>query len=363
MTTERPTAAPRRRRTIAPLALAGLAVAVLGVGCSSTSTTSTASGSSSTTASTAAGTPGTSAGGPGTTAAPPSADLASIPVFEVAVGEDGATYSFETDDTVPAGLVMFDLKNNGKKPHQVNVARPKPNATIEAIDAALAGPNPTLALALAEFVGASNTVDPGGEQRTVVQLEPGTYYLLCFVPDEDGKDHLQHGMIKKITVTGSGTTAGTTPGSTPGTAVAKTAVPAEQAAEMKAATVGEIKMKDMAIALPEPFTGQGWYKVTNDGPQPHETTILKLASGKTSKDVVDFLSSETPSGPPPFSEVGGFGGLDKGNVGWVELDLAKGDYVALCFIPNTIPDPAGPPGPPDLKPHFAKGMTTPFTIS
>jgi hypothetical protein len=283
----------RPRRALVPAAMAGLALSVAAVGCSSTSTTSTATGSTApTTATTAAGgATGTTAGGPGTTIASGGAAFASIPAFKVQVLENGMDYRFDAPSSAPAGLVMFDLKNNGKQAHQVNVARPKGTATVEQMDTALKGPNPTAALALAEFVGASNTVAAGGEQRTVVQLEAGTYFLLCFVPDADGKDHLQHGMIQKIVVSAVGGAAGT-----------------------------------------------------------------------TAKDAKDWLSQEKPTTPPPFTEAGGFGGLDKGNVGWVELDLAKGDYLALCFIPNTIPDPSGPPGPPDLKPHHTKGMITPFTI-
>ena len=35
------------------------------------------------------------------------------------------------------------------------------------------------------------------------------------------------------------------------------------------------------------------------------------------------------------------------------LDLAPGNYVALCFIPSPAPD---------LKPHFTKGMVHPFVV-
>jgi hypothetical protein len=268
---------------------------------------------------------------------------------------------FDSPDTMPAGLVQIDLVNNGKQDHQVNFFRPKKMDDMAKVDAILAGPTPELALALVEFVGGSNTVAAGGEQKTVSKFEPGTYYLGCFIVDADGASHIAHGMLKKVTVTGGGST---TAGSTPSGTAASSAVPADQAETMKKATVGEIEMKDFLIALPSGFKGKGWYKVSNDaGKQPHETTIVKLASGKTKQDAIDWASKPVPEGPPPFESVGGFGGLDPKNVGWVLLDLKPGSYLALCFIPNTVPEEGAPPGPPDLKPHLAHGMVTEFTIS
>jgi hypothetical protein len=42
---------------------------------------------------------------------------------------------------------------------------------------------------------------PGDRELFGVNLEPGEYALLCFVPDdEDGKPHIQHGMAKQFTV-------------------------------------------------------------------------------------------------------------------------------------------------------------------
>jgi len=405
---------PRRgRRYAATAAAAALAIGVLAAGCSSTTTTSstgsTQPGSTPPTsaasteelagiptfkvmvteenvASTGASTTVTTGGaGSGTTTAPAvdastttsvagptttaKATGTSMQSHLVQTGQGGAhdgaaRYLFDTEDTMPAGLVMIDLVNNGKLDHQVNFFRAKKAEDMGKIDTILASPTPDLALALSEFVGGSNTVAAGGEQKSVSKFEPGTYYLGCFLQDEDGVNHIGHGMIKKITVKAAGsdggTTAGTTPkGSTP--PAADSVDEAAQAETMKKATVGEIKMKDFAIGLPDPFVGKGWYKVTNDeGLQAHEATMVKLLDGKTKQDAIDWASA--PSGPPPFTAAGGFGGLDPKLVGWVYFDLTPGTYLSLCFIPNTVKAKDAPPGPPDLKPHVAHGMFTEFTI-
>jgi hypothetical protein len=277
-------------------------------------------------------------------------------------GDAMARYTFDTEDTMPTGLVMIDLVNNGQLDHQVNFFRPKKADDMAKIDTILASPTPELALALVEFVGGSNAVVAGGEQKTVSKFEAGTYYLGCFITDADGVPHIGHGMVKKV-VAKAASGSGTTAGSTPSGSAAPAAVSTEQAETMKKVTVGEIKMKDFNIALPDGFNGKGWYEVTNDeGLQPHETTIVKLQDGKTKDDVVAWASEQVPSGPPPFTSAGGFGGLDPKATGWVYLDLAPGKYLALCFIPNSVPDKSAPPGPPDLKPHLVHGMVTEFSI-
>ena len=69
-------------------------------------------------------------------------------------------------------------------------------------------------------------------------------------------------------------------------------------------------------------------------------------------DVAQFMAGEAPAGPPPFVAVGGMQGLSNGASGYLNLDFAAGNYVAIC----NIPDPA------TGKPHSALGMVHPFTV-
>jgi hypothetical protein len=113
---------------------------------------------------------------------------------------------------------------------------------------------------------------------------------------------------------------------------------------------GEVLLKDLSIELPNQLkAGPALLKVTNQGPQPHELTLLKLAPGKSAQDALAFL--EKPAGAPPFADAGGMGALASGMSGWIKLNLTTGNYVALCFVP----DPTG-------KPHFAMGMISSFSV-
>ncbi len=84
----------------------------------------------------------------------------------------------------------------------------------------------------------------------------------------------------------------------------------------------------------------------NKGKQPHFIVGAPLNKGKTLADVRKAIKDE--SGPPPFDEKSGFDTavLDGGGKQLVELDLKKGKYAFLCFIPDRQ---GGPP-------HVAKGM-------
>ncbi len=239
----------------------------------------------------------------------------------------GSEFMFMGPDHATAGWTGMTFVNNGKDPHQANLARLHNGKTFNDLLAAFKqGVNASFALV--DFVGGPNTIDPGGRQRVVLNLQPGSYAIICFVPDDqDGIPHVAKGMIMPLQVSGPASS-----------------VPAPQ-------TDGTITLKDFAFGLPaQVAAGHHLWSVTNMGPQPHELSLLKLAPGKTFQDVGRFM--QKPSGAPPFQDAGGMGGLAAGKSGIVALDLTPGNYVALCFIPD----------PKSGKPHFMLGMVASFSV-
>ena len=114
-----------------------------------------------------------------------------------------------------------------------------------------------------------------------------------------------------------------------------------------------IKASDFAFSAPKSIAaGQTTFRLVNDGKQLHHVTILKLAPGKTMKDVEAAMKSE---GPPPawITAVGGPNAAIPGATIEATLDLAAGNYVLVCFIPS--------PG--EKMPHAAKGMMLPLTVT
>ncbi len=117
---------------------------------------------------------------------------------------------------------------------------------------------------------------------------------------------------------------------------------------------GEIVTNEYSFTIPADFSGKGTFEVVNQGEQNHEMAVYTIAEGKTAADVQAFFSSTTPpAGPPPITPSGGIAPAAPGTSVLSTLDLASGNYVMMCFLP-------------DVKtgaPHFTLGMIQPFTVS
>ena len=234
-------------------------------------------------------------------------------------------YSFEAPAEIAGGWVNLELINDGKEPHHVQLVRLNDGVTYEAFEAALQEGDQA-AMPLITLAGGPGPLDIGGHQEVTVYLEPGDYYLLCFIPDPQGVPHLAHGMASRLAVTGEGNMA-------------------EPVAD------AEVNLLDFSFTLPtEIKAGVQTWKIVDAGEQPHEINLIKLADGKTMEDVANWM--HTPEGAPPFANVGGMQGIDPNEAAYLHLDLEPGDYVAICHIP----DPASG------KPHDALGMVLPFTV-
>lgn len=84
----------------------------------------------------------------------------------------------------------------------------------------------------------------------------------------------------------------------------------------------------------------------NNGTQVHHMQIVELLDGKTADDLAAILpNAETEGFPTWMHFAGGVGQIAPGESGTIIADLADGNYVLLCFVPDS-----------DGLPHFAKGM-------
>jgi len=248
---------------------------------------------------------------------------ATIPSYTI-VAKD---FSFDIPKGIHAGLNDIKLQNQGKEPHQAQLARLNDGVTMDQFMGAIQKGGPDAALPLVTLAGGANTIDAGKQQEVVLDLKAGQYVMLCFVSGADGMPHAAKGMMVPFTV--DATSAGDKP-----------AAPAADT---------EVTLQDFSFAMPSTIkAGDHTFKVTNKGPQPHEMTLLKLAPGKTMQDAMAFNGQ----GQPPFADVGGMGALAPNSSGWVKLHLDPGTYMAVCFVP----DPASG------KAHAEMGMMNQFTV-
>jgi len=107
-------------------------------------------------------------------------------------------YDFTFSAPLTAGQHRILIRNDGPQIHEMYMAKLEPGKTLADFLAwaeTLEGPAPS-----ATFSGVAN-LSAGQANLVTVDVTPGDYVLICFVPDAaDGKPHLAHGMAKQITV-------------------------------------------------------------------------------------------------------------------------------------------------------------------
>lgn len=252
---------------------------------------------------------------------PPESPAASPAAVPAAITVTATDFALDLPATVPAGAVTMKLVNQGKELHQAQVIRLDDGKTIDDFMAAMKehGPPPSWV----RFLGGPNAVVPEQETAATSVLTPGNHLVLCFIPSPDGISHLAKGMIRPFEVTESGASAAELP----------------EAGDT-------IKLTDYDFEPTHPLrAGRRTILVENEGPQPHELVLVKLAPGKTVQDFAVWAEGGL-QGPPPAMPLGGVVFLDQGGRGQFTADLTPGEYGFICFVPDAK----------DGKPHLAHGM-------
>lgn len=229
-----------------------------------------------------------------------------------------SNYAFDAPDSLVAGPVTFRLANHGAELHHLIIVPLPAGKNVGDLMREAEGDRLP---AWAAPIGGPNAIDPGSHTETTLVLAPGRYAMVCIIPAPDGMMHMKKGMAHEFVVTPE---------------AAALALPA-----------GDLSMTlvDFGFTLSGPFTaGHHLLAVTNAAAQPHELVIFKLAPGK---HLTDFLAwFQHPAGAPPASAVGGVSPIVTGGRNLVSLDLEKGTYGIICFLPDRT----------DRQPHFAHGM-------
>lgn len=258
-----------------------------------------------------------------------------LSLFAAACGDDdddsdepeAAVASFEFDgkqmtgpSSVEAGAVRVEFTNSGDDDAGVTIIRVEGDHTAEeAVKAGQAwGDGGKPLPEWVTFEGGSSTVGPGESFSAVQELTEGKYVGLDINTNE----------YAEFDVAGD---AGD--------------------AELPS-TTATIDAVDYSFEASGLKAGKQPVLFTNSGKEPHFALAAPIKPGKTIEDVEKSLKDE--SGPPPIieDETVSTGILDGGREQVVDLELRKGAYALVCFVP----DRAGGP------PHAFKGMITEATV-
>ena len=234
-------------------------------------------------------------------------------------------FEFSAPDTIASGLNIFRLVNHGAEPHHISLFRLDSAHTLQDLQALPEGASPAWLVA----VGGPNAATPGDSVRATMDLEPGNYAMLCFIPSSDMKPHFMKGMIRPLTVV-------------PATGPA--------AAEPDADLTMNLVDYDFEFT-PAITAGQHTVRINNNAAQPHEVLIVRLQPGKTGQDFMNWTN--TMQGPPPGEPINGIAAMNPGQHAFVTNNFTPGTYALICFVSDAK----------DGKPHFMHGMMRDVTVS
>ncbi|HEX8243088.1 MAG TPA: hypothetical protein VF541_06325 [Longimicrobium sp.] len=107
-------------------------------------------------------------------------------------------YSFALSKPLTAGPHTIRVENGAAQSHEVELIRLAPGKTVQDLMGwmeNMQGPPP------ASAIGGIAGMRQGEVQSFSHDFTPGSYVLICFVPDaRDGKPHFMHGMVQSFTV-------------------------------------------------------------------------------------------------------------------------------------------------------------------
>jgi hypothetical protein len=222
--------------------------------------------------------------------------------------------------SVEAGLVRIDFKNSSKKEGSAQLIKIEGDHTLEEVGKAgeAWGDKGKALPDWFGLAGGTGITRPGQSASATQVLEPGKYAAV----------DIDSNAAREFEVTGEGG--------------------------------GEVPTQDATIeAVDYSFNSSGLkagkadVAFDNKGKEPHFVVGLPIKPGKTIADVKKFIQSE--KGEPPVDEKNGSFAtavLDGGLEQTTQVELKKGKYAFLCFIPDRK---GGPP-------HVAKGMVSEATV-
>lgn len=108
-------------------------------------------------------------------------------------------YRFELSAALRPGRQTIEVTNAATQPHEVvlvALAEGRRMADLLSwLENGEQGPPP------GRFIGGVVGLDHGERNWLTLDLEPGSYALICFLPDaDDGRMHLEHGMAREIAI-------------------------------------------------------------------------------------------------------------------------------------------------------------------
>jgi hypothetical protein len=116
------------------------------------------------------------------------------------VNVEVSEYHYSMPSVIKGGVVAMHFRNTGTEPHEFGIGRlDKGHTPAEFRKAFAAGKEVTWA----HDIGGPPLLTPGADITITRTFQPGTYVLLCGVPNTKGIPHIKLGEFRSFTVSGN----------------------------------------------------------------------------------------------------------------------------------------------------------------
>jgi len=231
-------------------------------------------------------------------------------------------YNYQMPDTINSGFHLWRLVNNGALWHEAVIFRftndtSSINDYVDEVKRGIDFPSFSL-----DYGGPGMTL-PKDSHELIMQLSPGRYGIVCTIDN-----HMMAGMSKEFFVQQKKDEDTTQP-------------PHEDVI---------LTLSDTGFHFSKTISaGKHLIKIVNAGPQYHEVDFIKLDEGKTKSDYVKWYHDSIPV---PGKPVGGSLDFIPGFECWFPVNLAPGDYLLSCMVPDSATG----------KSHIDEGILGEFAI-
>ena len=264
---------------------------------------------------------------------------------------------FQMPDTIPSGWVTFRYKNASPQTHFMLIDDYPDGKTIDTIAARIAPPFDEGMKLINEgkieegyaafgklpdwfgevkFVGGTGLISPNRVATSTVKLNPGNYFVECYVKMSNGVFHTSMGMFKEVIV--SDTDSG------------NTEPKADLAIEISS-TEG-IVFKDSISAGNHVFSVHYKDQIVHQNFVGHDVNLAKLDDNADLDNLNMWMDWSNPKGliepaPAGVTFLGGMNNMLAGDIGYFTATLDPGRYVLI----SEVNDPA------------SKNMLKTFTVT
>lgn len=174
-----------------------------------------------------------------------------------------------------------------------------------------------------EWPGGVGFISPGQTAETTLKLDPGHYFVECYVKMNTGMFHTNMGMIKELVVVAEKSTL----------------------KEPQADVAINISSEEGIVFAPPVKAGRHTFSVnyldqaTYDHFLGHDVNLVKIEDDADEKVLEAWMDWRDPKGllepaPEGFIFLGGVNDMPKGGKGYFTANLEKGKYALISEVPN-----------------------------